>query len=157
MAWSTIDAVGSNARPGSDVLIVNELSTTSVGAAVRAVEPAATTTDAVTTAAASDASSAPRLLRSLVKVLLPLVGCWGYDAIRRRDRRQVCSVPQPAGRRASGLDRLEQRLLRRAAGEDVGAPRMEAAAARRLRRIGNLARQGVGQEAASVRVRDRVD
>ena len=28
-----IDAVGSNARCGSDVLIVNELSTTSVGAA----------------------------------------------------------------------------------------------------------------------------
>src|SRR5215469_12743933 len=71
MAWSTIDAVGSNARPGSDVLIVNELSTTSVGAAVRAVEPAATTTDAVTTAAASDASSAPRLLRSLVTGLAP--------------------------------------------------------------------------------------
>jgi hypothetical protein len=33
IARSMIDAVGSNARCGSDVLIVNELSTTSVGAA----------------------------------------------------------------------------------------------------------------------------
>ena len=62
---------------------------------------------------------------------------------------------EPAGRaRASGH---ELRLLDAAAGERVRAAGVEAAAARRLPGIGHLARQRVGQEAAPVRVRDRVD
>ena len=59
-----IDAVGSNARCGSEVLIVNELSTTSVGAAAcLAVAPKAAAAHASTARAASGMSHVVRLLR----------------------------------------------------------------------------------------------
>src|SRR5579864_9309753 len=52
-----IDAVGSNARCGSDVLIVNELSTTSVALAVRcALAPNAAVVHASATTAATGMS-----------------------------------------------------------------------------------------------------
>src|SRR5262249_23023795 len=95
IAWSTRDAVGSNARPGSVVLIVNELSTTSVGDAVGAVAPSAASTDAATRAAASDAISAACRVRSLFAAQAHLSGgrdgCRAYDAIGRQYRLQVGS------------------------------------------------------------------
>src|SRR5262249_21144188 len=80
--WSISDAVGSKARPGSDVLIVNELSMTSVGAAVRAAVPTATSAAAATTAAASGASSAAGRGRNLVTAVAPLSGTVGLSGVR---------------------------------------------------------------------------
>src|SRR5207245_6272544 len=61
IARSTIDAVGSNARCGSDVLIVNELSTTSVGAAdERVVAPYAASAHTSASIAESGSSETAR-------------------------------------------------------------------------------------------------
>src|SRR4051794_26624960 len=58
MPRSTIDAVGSNARCGSDVLTVNELSTTNVDDALRcAVAARAAAVHASATRAASGSAS----------------------------------------------------------------------------------------------------
>src|SRR5262245_11079607 len=158
-----MDAVGSNARPGSAVLIVNELSMTSVSDAVRAVAPFATSTDAATSAAASDTTSAARLLGGVFTAVAPLSGV-GYTgvtrllhvdggdksgAVCRRGRVRALGL-QPAGGGAAVGQRHERRLLDRAASERVRAARMEAAAARRLCRVGHLAGKRVGQEAAPV-------
>ena len=62
---------------------------------------------------------------------------------------------QPAGGGAARGERDERRLLGAAAVEGVRAARVEAAAARRPRRIGHLAGERLGQEARSVRVRHR--
>src|SRR5262245_5222735 len=167
-----IEAVGSKARPGSEVLIVNELSMTSVcDAAVRAAPPTAATTAAAATAAASDAISAARLLRSLLTAVLLCRGTVVFfgrttlldvdagdksGALGRGGRARARGL-QPARRRAAARQRHERRLLDAAARERVRAAGVEAASARWPAGVGNLAGERLGEEAAPVRVRDRVD
>ena len=62
---------------------------------------------------------------------------------------------QAADRSSASAD--ERRLLDRAAVEGVRAARVEAAAARRVRRVGHLARQALGQDARAVGARHRGD
>src|SRR5579864_2465644 len=68
-----IDAVGSNARCGSDVLIVNELSTTSVGAAdERVVAPDAASAPTSASVAVSGSSQAACRARDRLTVRPPV-------------------------------------------------------------------------------------
>src|SRR5439155_12202216 len=89
---------------------------------------------------------------------------WNLDLIGRAARSRVGGQSrlgafglQPAGRQAPVRQRDERRLLLRTPVERVRAARVEAAAARRPPRVGNLSGQSLGKEAAAVRVRDRAD
>ena len=77
-----------------------------------------------------------------------------WRAFRGRAAGAPAGCSQQAAARSSASAH-ERRVLDAAAVEGVGAARMEAAAARRLRRVGHLARERLGQEAAAVGVRDR--
>src|SRR5438270_9816636 len=100
-----IAAVGSNARCGSDVLISNERSTTSVGAAaVRAVAPNAATAEASAAIAASGRS----------RFTVPSSGVVDLDPIRRARPWRVGQRTrglEPAGGRTAVGQRDEGRLL----------------------------------------------
>ena len=63
------------------------------------------------------------------------------DVLAHPGTSRVVGVAQEAGRLAVASERVQGRVLDRAAVEGVGAARVEAAAARRLRRVGHLARQ----------------
>src|SRR5262245_1719795 len=162
-------AVGSNARCGSAVLISNERSMTSVPlAAARAAAPLwAEFAPYAATAAASAAigTSAMRTTRpNRSPVTFTLLGREPASLLDvsfarelrgplgRRGRRGVLAL-QPARRLAPLGDAQQAGLLARTPLEGVRAARVEAAAARRPRRVRHLPRERLGEEAGAVRVR----
>src|SRR6266566_5394547 len=128
-----IDAVGSNARCGSAVLIVNELSTTSVGFADECVVApyAASAQTSAIVAVSGSSQTARRTGDRLTRGLLFSGGELCLDPIARRSRRCAFRL-QPARSGAAGLQRHELRVVGAAAVEDVRAAWVEAAAPRRI-------------------------
>src|ERR1700736_3386607 len=95
-----IDAVGSNARCGSDVLMVNELSTTSVGAAdERVVAPNAASALTSASVAVSGSSQAARRTGNRLTVRPPVSRELAYDPIGRSQRPRVWQRERQAGPR----------------------------------------------------------
>src|SRR5262249_10360221 len=136
-----------------------------------AATPFTTSTNAAARATPSAWIDAARLARSLFTAHAPFMGKGRVVGRTKlldvggrnksgpfRRRRHARSLRlEPAGRGAGGSEGHERRLLDFAARERVRAAGVKAAPARRLRRVGHLAGERVGQEAAAVRVRDRVD
>src|SRR5438128_5638717 len=149
-----IDALGSNARCGSDVLIVKELSTTSVGAAdERVVAPSAASAHTSASIAVSGSSQTARRTGDRLTIASYQRGKFG--PLTLLDDRTARAVGSANGRRSRGCPRRleparggaiarkrdERRRLGAAAVEGVRTPRVETAAVRRTGRIRNLARQ----------------
>src|SRR5207248_11025378 len=74
MPRSTIDAVGSNARCGSEVLTVNELSTTSVDEALRCVVAASAAAAQANDTSATSGNVSRHLLTGELLNWTPLLG-----------------------------------------------------------------------------------
>src|SRR5262249_13896003 len=117
--WSIRDPVGSKARPGSEVLIVNELSMTSVGAAVRAATPFTTSTNAAARATPSAWIDAARLARSLFTAHAPLWGkvelsvvrsYWTSGAATSLARSAGDATPDPSGWSQQAAERAAVRV-----------------------------------------------
>src|SRR5207248_11437711 len=156
MPRSTIDAVGSNARCGSEVLTVNELSTTSVDEALRCVVAASAAAAQARDTSATSGNVSRHLLTGELLNWTPLLGGLStlLDVLRpgevgQRLRRGPFRL-QPAGGSPAAAQPQKRRLLDRAAVERVRAPRVEAAARRRIRRVRHLPGQRAGEDAASV-------
>src|SRR6185436_10055539 len=163
MPRSTIDAVGSNARCGSAVLISKERSTTSVavGADDAVMAPDAATAATTRATAARAALAAQRVRKRFMTAsggkggqrpqsLFLHMQKWKRLGPFGRACGRTAAGLQPAGNGPVALDLERHRILCRAPVERVRASRMEAAGGRRVSRIGHLSRQRLGQEAAPV-------
>ena len=148
MPRSTIDPVGSNARCGSEVLSVNELSTTNVDPAARC-ELAASAAAAQASAVSATSGTISRHLWKVERlnstpccsrVAFQTIGLPARPPVGERLRRLPRRL-QPAGGAPLRGQLHQRRLLDRAAVERVGAARVEAAAGRRMRGVGHLAGQ----------------
>src|SRR5437868_12362707 len=102
MPRSTIDAVGSNARCGSEVLTVNELSTTSVDEALRCVVAASAAAAQASDTSAASGNVSRHLLTGELLNWTPLLGGLStlFDVLR----------PGEVGQRLRRGDRKSTRL-----------------------------------------------